>query len=115
MYISDGRAIGATYVYTMEYLALAATLHLSAVTLTLHAASYDAKSVLKNIPVRRRKPSNLHKDHHYLLQCIDGSLHRGATTPYYVRALADTRKLKKDSRGRLGLKWIEISYFIACT
>ena len=53
MYISDGRAIGATYVYTMEYLALAATLYLSAVTLTMHATSYDAKSVLKNIPVRR--------------------------------------------------------------
>ena len=107
MYISDRHAIGATSVYTMEYLALPASLHLSAVISTLHATGCDAKSVLKSIPGRRRKLSHLHKDHHYLLQGIDGSLHRGAPTPYHVRAHADTRKPKKDSRGRYGLKWTE--------
>ena len=93
MYIYDGHAIGPTSVYTMKYLALAAALHLSAVTPTLHATGYDAKSVINNIPGSRRKLSHLHKDHHYLL----------STT--YGRML--TRKPKKDSRGCYGLTWIE--------
>ena len=70
MYISDGHGIGAPTVYTIQYLALAAAMYLSAMTQGLPATRCIAKFVLHAIPGRHRKLSNLHKDHHYLLQSL---------------------------------------------
>ena len=71
-------------------------------TNSLHATRCDAKPVLDNIPGRRRKQQYIHKDHHFLLQCIDEAIHRGSPVPYHVRSHADYRKPARDARGRLG-------------
>ena len=110
MHISHGHEIGAESVYTMEYLALAAAMLLLAHTKTLHSTVCDAKSVLDNIPGRRRKLQNIHKDHHFLLQCIDDAIHHGFPVQYHVRSHADDRKPKRDSRGRLGAGWTVVDW-----
>ena len=78
----------------MKYLALAASMQLSAHTQTLHATGRDAKSVLDNVPGRSRKLQHVPKSHHFLLQCIDEVIHCGSPFKYYLRSHAYTRKLK---------------------
>ena len=98
--ISDGHELGTASVYTMKYFALATGLYLSGVIIALHVTGCNAKFVLDNIPRCIWKLNYLHKEHHYLLQCIDGSFSRGAPTAFNVRGQADKLKANKDSRGR---------------
>ena len=62
MHILKGHEIGAESVYTTEYLALAASMQLSAHTQTLH----------------------VHKSHLFNLQCTDEAIHCGSPLPYHV-------------------------------
>ena len=83
VHIDAGTDIGAESVFTMEYLALAGALQ--ATTLLdgrLHATGSDARSVLDLLSGRRQRLQAVMKDHHYLLQCVDNSLHKGAPTPF---------------------------------
>ena len=104
MYIFDGHAIGATSVYTMEYLPPSIYLRSARNCTRLDVTPCRYKQTIRG---RRLKLSHLHKQHHCLFMCIDGSLHRGSPILFYIRAHADMRKPKKDSRGHFGLKLIE--------
>ena len=105
LHIAEGENLGVDSVYSMEYLALAGALQLSANERSLHATGSDAKSILDALPKRKARLQHAHKDHHFLLQSVDNLLHQGAPAPYYVRAHAERRKPKKDGLGRLGKDW----------
>ena len=106
IHIDRGDEIGADAAYTMEFLALAASLQVTVLSEgRLHATGSDAKSVLDLIPGRRQRLQQVFKDHHFLLQCIDNSLYRGAPMPYKVPSHVEKDKTKKDAQGRLGVNW----------
>ena len=106
IHIDRGDEIGADAAYTMEFLALAASLQVTVLSKgRLHATGSDAKSVLDLIPGRRQRLQQVFKDHHFLLQCIDNSLYRGAPMPYKVPSHVEKDKTKKDAQGRLGVNW----------
>ena len=105
LHISDGHELGPRSVYTMEYLALAGALQLSSTDDRLLNIGSDAESIVNLLPKRCKKLSNITKDHHYLLQCADNFLHRGAQLPYAVESHAETRKPHKDAQGRYGHTW----------
>ena len=70
----------------MEFLALAGALQMTVFNLDrLHSTASDAKGVLELLPNRRQHLQKILHDHHFLLQCIDNSLFRGAPMPYHVR------------------------------
>ena len=79
----------------MEYLALAGALHLTAKERSLHATGSDAKHFLDALPNRKARLQHAHKDHQFLLQSVNNSLHQGAPAPYSVRAHAKRCKPKK--------------------
>jgi len=99
LHISDGHELGPQSVYTMEYLALAGALQLSSTDDRLLNIGSDAESIVNLLPKRCKKLNNITKDHHYLLQCADNFLHRGAQLPYAVESHAETRKPLKDAQG----------------
>ena len=106
IHIQGGHDIGAQAAYTMEFLALAASLQATVLADgKLHATGSDAKSVLDLIPGRRQRLQHVMKDHHYLLQSIDNSLFRGAPMPYKVPSHVERHKPLKDAHGRLGVNW----------
>jgi hypothetical protein len=90
----------------MEFLALAAALQLTVYAEgRLHATGSDAQSVLDLIPGRRQRLQQVLKDHHFLLQCIDNSIFRGAPLPFKVPSHVENNKKQKDDKGRLGVNW----------
>jgi hypothetical protein len=106
VHINDGTDIGAASAFTMEYLALAGALQATVLTEgRLHATGSDAKSVLDLLTGRRQRLQAVTKDHHYLLQCVDNSLHKGAPLPFHVRSHVERRKPARDRNGRLGATW----------
>ena len=105
LHISDGHELDPQSVYTMEYLALAGALQLSSTDGRLLNIGSDAESVVNLLPKRCKKLNHITKDHHYLLQCADNFLHRGAQLPYAVESHAETRKPQKDAHGRYGQTW----------
>lgn len=103
IHIANGAELEPESVYTMEYLALAGAMQMSVFNLDkLHAIGSDAKSVLQQLEHRRQRLQNVFHDHHFLLQCIDNSLHRGAPMPYFVQSHAEKRKSAKDADGCFG-------------
>ena len=106
VHIDRGDEIGADAAFTMEFLALAASLQVTVLSEgRLHATGSDAQSVLDLLPGRRQRLQQVMKDHHFLLQCIDNSLYRGVPMPYKVPSHAEKHKPQKDSQGRLGVNW----------
>ena len=106
IYIKDGPALECESVYSMEFLALAGALQMTVFNLEkLHATASDAQGVLKLLPNRRQHLQKVLHDHHFLLQCIDNSLFKGAPMPYHVRGHAERRKPQKDVNGLLGQHW----------
>ena len=103
--IVEGEQLEPESVYPMEFLALAGALQLMTYCADIHDIGSDAESILKLIPKRSKILQTVTRDHHYLLQCVDNSLHRGARQPYHVRGHAETRKPGKDKHGRLGASW----------
>ena len=86
IYIKDGQDLECESVYSMEFLALAGALQMTVFNLDkLHATASDAQGVLKLLSHRRHHLQQVLKDHHFLLQCIDNSLFKGAPMPYHVR------------------------------
>ena len=47
------------------------------------------------------------KDHHFLLQCLDNSLFRGAPVPYKVPSHFERDERQKDAQGRIGDGWTQ--------
>ena len=108
VYIDRGEDIGAEEAFTMEFLALAASLQATVLADgTLHATGSDAKAVLDLIPKRRGRLQHVMRDHHFLLQCLDNSLFRGAPVPFKVPSHVEREKKQKDANGRLGLGWTQ--------
>ena len=106
IHITNGSEIASESVYSMEFLALAGALQMTVFNLDrLHATASDAKGVLELLPNRRQHLQKILHDHHFLLQCIDNSLFRGAPMPYHVRGHAERRKPKKDTNGLYGQNW----------
>ena len=82
MHISEGHEIEAESAYTTVYLAVVASMQLSAHTQTLSATGFDAKRVLDNISGLKRKLRHVNKGHYFLLQCIDEAIHCRFPLPY---------------------------------
>ena len=55
----------------------------------LHATASDAQGAIRLLPHRCHHLQQVLKDHHFLLQCIDNSLFKGAPMPYHVRGHAE--------------------------
>ena len=106
VHIRNGPELGSESVYSMEFLALAGALQMTVYNLhRLHATASDARGVLELLPNRRQRLQKVLHDHHFLLQCIDNSLFKGAPMPYHVRGHAEKRKPKKDANGLYGHNW----------
>ena len=103
--ITDGEALDPDSVYPMEFLALAGALQLTTHCPDLHDTGSDAQSILKLLQKRSKILQTVTRDHHYLLQCVDNSLHKGVRIPYHVKGHAESRKPGKDKYGRLGASW----------
>ena len=103
--ITEGETLDPDSVYPMEFLALAGALQLTTHCPDLHDTGSDAQAILKLLPKRSRILQTVTRDHHYLLQCVDNSLHKGVRTPYHVKGHPESRKPGKDKHGRLGASW----------
>jgi len=97
--ITDGDSLDPDSVYPMEFVALAGALQLAMFCPALHDIGSDAESILNLLPKRSRLLQSVARDHHYLLQCVDNYLYRGARLPYHVRGHAESRKPGKDAQG----------------
>ena len=106
IYIDEGSGIGSDSVFTMEYLALAGALQATVASEgRLHATGSDAKSVLDVLTGRRQRLQAVTKDHHFLLQCVDHYLYKGASPPFHIRSHVERRKPAKHPNGQLGATW----------
>ena len=106
IYMDKGEDLGIDAAYTMEFIALAASLQATVFSGgRLHATGSDAQAVLKLIPGRKQRLQQVMKDHHFLLQCIDNYLFQGAPIPFKVPSHAERDKKQRDNQGRLGVGW----------
>ena len=92
IHICDGGSINAESAYTMEYIALAASMKIQATGITTTPIGCDADSIITNIPHRAHRLRQITKDHILPLQCIDDCIHQGCPLPVHVESHPEKRK-----------------------
>ena len=99
IHIHSGTDLEVNSEYTIKFLALAAALKLQTLVPGANTSSVgsspsktDADSIVSMLKSRRKILCQVSKQHYFLLQCIDNSIHNGCKLPLHVSSHAKKRK-----------------------